>query len=230
MSADRRGRGDSQGFCTLRRLCVRRGFATYPFTKTWLRVRVHSARNIVVAGNRSVLHAHVNYQLILSLGAFGLKLVYIIGRRPYIDSVTNLAQALITLVGMIAVNMTYLSRQGVFDRVTEVQITGGTLIVAGTVAAILGLVALFISRIIKSYSASVGTPGDKPTPDVAAAAQKIDVENIEDETEKFEVEAEKIQDVDEHKIEDAAASQAWINVTIDDGGDESSGSHYSDFE
>jgi hypothetical protein len=224
MSADRRGRGDSQGFCTLRRLCVRRGFATYPFTKTWLRVRVHSARNIVVAGNRSVLHAHVNYQLILSLGAFGLKLVYIIGRRPYIDSVTNLAQALITLVGMIAVNMTYLSRQGVFDRVTEVQITGGTLIVAGTVAAILGLVALFISRIIKSYSASVGTPGDKPTPDFAAAAQ-----NIEDETEKIEVEAEKIQKVDEHEIEDAAASQAWINVTIDDGGDESSGSQYSDF-
>ena len=103
---------------------------------------------IVAAGN-SVLRPHVNYQMSISVAVFLYKLLYIIFRRPFIDWITDVIQAVLALVSLIAINMTFFSRHGVFETVPALSVSFSVIIAAVLGLAIIAMVAMVIFMLLK---------------------------------------------------------------------------------
>jgi hypothetical protein len=53
----------------------------------------------IVAAGKSLLKPHVNYQMSISVAVFAYKLVYIIIRKPFIDWITDVIQAVLGACG-----------------------------------------------------------------------------------------------------------------------------------
>jgi hypothetical protein len=79
----------------------------------------------VVAAGKSALKPHVNYQMGISCAVFLYKLVYICLRRPFVDWMTDVIQAVLSIVSLIAINMTFFSRIGVFEGLPTISLSFG---------------------------------------------------------------------------------------------------------
>jgi hypothetical protein len=95
---------------------------------------------IIVAAGNSVLKPHVNYQMSISVAVFAYKLLYICVRRPFIDWITDVIQAVMALVSLVLINMTFFSRHGLLDKLPAVR--------EGLLVAVFGLFVLAIAAII----------------------------------------------------------------------------------
>jgi hypothetical protein len=103
---------------------------------------------IVAAGN-STLQPHVNYQMSISVALFLFKLVYICFRRPFIDWITDIIQAVMALVSLVAINMTFFSRHGVFEKVPALSVSFSVIIVLFLALALIGMIGMVVILLMR---------------------------------------------------------------------------------
>jgi hypothetical protein len=103
---------------------------------------------IVAAGN-STLRPHVNYQMSISVALFLYKLMYICFRRPFIDWITDIIQAVMALVSLVAINMTFFSRHGVFEKVPALSVSFSVIIVLFLALAIFGMIGMVVLMLMR---------------------------------------------------------------------------------
>jgi hypothetical protein len=106
---------------------------------------------IVAAGN-SVLRPHVNYQMSISVAVFAYKLLYIL--VPFIDWITDVIQAVMALVSLVAINLTFFARHGVFEKVPALSISLSVIIALFLAVALLGMVGMVVFLMLKPAGAA----------------------------------------------------------------------------
>jgi hypothetical protein len=110
----------------------------------------------VVAAGKSVLRPHVNYQMTISCIVFLAKLIFIIFRRPFIDALTDAIQAVLAVISLVAINMTFLARLGVFDKVPIVSDSSAIVFAVMATAMIVSILALLF------YYSFISSPPKPP--------------------------------------------------------------------
>jgi hypothetical protein len=103
---------------------------------------------IVAAGN-SVLRPHVNYQMSISVALFAYKLLYICFRRPFIDWITDVIQAVMALVSLVAINMTFFSRHGVLEKVPALSVSFSVIIALFLALALFGMIGMVVFLLVR---------------------------------------------------------------------------------
>jgi hypothetical protein len=103
----------------------------------------------IVAAGHSVLRPHVNYQMSISVALFLFKLVYICFRRPFIDWITDVIQAVMALVSLVAINMTFFSRHGVFEKVPALSVSFSVMIALFLALALFGIVGMIVLMLMR---------------------------------------------------------------------------------
>jgi hypothetical protein len=103
---------------------------------------------IVAAGN-SVLKPHVNYQMSISVALFAYKLLYICTRRPFIDWITDIIQAVMALVSLVAINMTFFSRHGVLEKVPALSVSFSVIIALFLALALFGMIGMVVLMLMR---------------------------------------------------------------------------------
>jgi uncharacterized membrane protein len=106
--------------------------------------------SIVVAAGKSALKPHVNYQMGISCAVFLYKLVYICLRRPFIDWVTDVIQAVLSVVSLVAINMTFFSRLGVFENLPVLSLSFGITVIVLIAVVIVGLIVVIAVLLLMS--------------------------------------------------------------------------------
>jgi hypothetical protein len=102
----------------------------------------------------------------ISVAIFAIKLGYIVWKRPFIDWMTDIIQAVLALVSMVAINITFFSRNGLLDHIpgmTEYMGMGMMLLFGLVVVGMLAMVAylvLFKKEAVMGVLGMGGKDGD----------------------------------------------------------------------
>jgi hypothetical protein len=102
----------------------------------------------------------------ISVAIFAIKLGYIVWKRPFIDWMTDIIQAVLALVSMVAINITFFSRNGLLDHIpgmTEYLSMGMMLLFGLVVVGMLAMVAylvLFKKEAVMGVLGMGGKDGD----------------------------------------------------------------------
>jgi hypothetical protein len=113
----------------------------------------------IVAAGKSVLRPHVNYQMSISVAIFAIKLGYIVWKRPFIDWMTDIIQAVLALVSMVAINITFFSRNGLLDHIPGMTeyLSMGMMLLFGLV--VVGMLAMVVYLVLFKKEAVLGALG-----------------------------------------------------------------------
>jgi hypothetical protein len=123
--------------------------------------------SIIVAAGKSILRPHVNYQMTVSVVVFGIKLVYIMAFRPFIDGLTNLIQGFLAVVSLVLININFFARHGLFEKVPSLRAGMGYLFIGLLGALALGIlgavVSMFVTKKDRDHTELEGEGGEDGT-------------------------------------------------------------------
>jgi hypothetical protein len=85
----------------------------------------------------------------ISVALFAYKLMYICFRRPFIDWITDVIQAVMALVSLVAINMTFFSRHGVLKSTPALSVSFSVIIALFLALALFGMIGMVVFLLVR---------------------------------------------------------------------------------
>eukprot|EP00163_Fabomonas_tropica_P033626 TRINITY_DN8938_c0_g2_i4.p1 TRINITY_DN8938_c0_g2~~TRINITY_DN8938_c0_g2_i4.p1 ORF type:complete len:1454 (+),score=333.76 TRINITY_DN8938_c0_g2_i4:207-4568(+) len=165
------------------------------FTTFWA---IEFAISCLIACANSILVPHPKYQLSLCTIVFGMKLLFILWKGPFLDWITNSIQALLTIALMLAVNANYLLSLDYTKNINVLQQGLPIFVVIAAGLTVFGILTIIIWVAFKNPDDEIEDENYDSSDEFGAMKSKYDfgVTAYDDNLEEPEMEME-LQDVEE---------------------------------